>query len=185
MKDKYRLRTEEELSEIAKGLREFASVLDGFPFKWHLANGVLLGAYRDGDLIPWDSDVDIDAKAEELVPHAKQVVASLKATGFRVKVKRYKKKIIKITGYKYNHMYALKAWRKHKKGMRKYWDLIYVPVKHFDNTGTVELRGVKYPCPAQTEKYLEHVYGRDWKTPFKVDRYTDCYTKKFHVRGKL
>ena len=52
--DKLRIRSAEELSRQMEGLVVISKVLDKTLDRWFLSGGTVLGAYRDGDFIPWD-----------------------------------------------------------------------------------------------------------------------------------
>ena len=52
-----------------KNLSDVKGVLDSEGVTFWLSAGTLLGAYRDGDFIPGDDDIDIDSYEEYLVPN--------------------------------------------------------------------------------------------------------------------
>ena len=47
-------------------LFETQDVMDSIPMYFWLTNGTALGFHRDGDFIPWDDDIDIDALGPEM-----------------------------------------------------------------------------------------------------------------------
>lgn len=174
-------KTEEDLNNISRGLQEVAWILNENKVKWFLCCGALLGAYRDGDFIPWDHDVDIDAATMSL-SQFHRIVQSLKDNGFEIKTRLRRNEPFKITAKKYHMPYVIRIWE--KKG--EYWRLrspaSKLPKKLFDNTGRIEIRGVLYPCPKDTEQYLEWVYGSQWKTPIKGNHYRDYTTKNYLLK---
>lgn len=157
-KPKNRIRTEKELAAYARGLKEFADVLDGLGLFWFLACGALLGAYRDGDLVPWDHDVDVELKEEEAKSRSQKIHAALKSAGFRTENRTYG-----IRAKKYGHKYAIRMWQ--QKGNMRTLGRKQLPDYFFKNLSSIKLRDSKYPCPSNVEKYLEWKYGKGWRTP--------------------
>ncbi len=184
MADQYRMRTEEELREYRQGLRELADTLNKFPFSWFLSCGALLGAYRQGNLIPYDSDIDIDFKREEVEPHITELTKELEESGFHVHVIKKEKTLSKLLLRKYKHAYSLRTWYKEEDQYRR--RIAHrLPERFFDELGTIEIKGEYYPCPKDTKGYLEYVYGPNWHIPVKVESPTDAYIKDYHKEGKL
>ncbi len=157
-----RIRSPEEIAAYRQGLEEFAGAVTDIP--WFLARGALLGAYRDGDLIPHDSDIDMEVSAKYRA-HAKRISRRLKKTGFDVVTMYRDDKLQKIYGCKYGLVYVLRFWD--KKGDMWYCRKLKMPDRYFNNHGTVELKGNKYPCPGDIEGYLEYIFG-DWQT--RIDK---------------
>ncbi len=174
-KEKVRMKTEEELTGYARGMQEFATVLSRYEMSWFLGCGALLGAYRDGDLIPWDWDVEFEAKAEEASSYMRNLVKDLRKEGF--KQIRTDRKGIRIRCKKYGCRYLLRLWKKEGefRYLEKNWKL---PDYFFRALGKIELRGNQYPCPVDIEGYLTWKYG-NWRTPIRA---ADGYnTKDYHT----
>ena len=55
--------TEKNLETARELLLRAVRVLDEAGIRYHLEGGTLLGLVRDGDLLPWDHDVDISVMA--------------------------------------------------------------------------------------------------------------------------
>jgi hypothetical protein len=54
------------LENLRKTARHVIRVLETFEIRYWLEGGSLLGAVRHGDIIPWDSDVDIGVHEDDL-----------------------------------------------------------------------------------------------------------------------
>ena len=63
------------------------------------------------------------------------------------------------------------VWTIWEKTSGKYEAGIY-PKQFFEKLRTINFYGMKFNVPSETEKYLEYVYGPDWKTPKKEWNYT-------------
>ena len=127
---------------------------------WCITCGVLLGAVREGRFIPWDFDID-------LLLHRKHIGE------FPRIVKCLKGKGCKAT------QLTLPDNRKSVNGMQTFIQIYYKGVpghimlrtaksfkgKGYFNFGRVKLHGVEFPCPGNVEKFLEEMYGSDWRTP--------------------
>ncbi len=176
----YRDRSPEMREEFLKGLEEIADILDEHSFSWMLTCGALLGIYRQGELMSYDPDIDIDIKMEDF-KRRHEVIEALRKKGFRVDVWDVKRV---FRGKKYGHFYAFRFWSLKGKE-RKRRGGYTLPNKFFE-TGTIKFRGREYPCPGDIEGYLEYVYGKNWRIPYKVkEHFSECYTKQYYVHGQL
>ncbi len=180
----YKIHSREEINKQGEGLKVMVEILDSFPISWILAAGALLGIYRSGDLIPWDTDVDFDLRAEGSGEFFNEIVDKIKEKKFKSRGIIPGNKIV-VCGY--GHRYALRFWgdegdgtfrRKFKVG---YW--VY-PKRFLEDRGKIEFKGMLISCPKDTEGYLEHVYGPKWRVPYKpIKTYKECYTKKYYPKG--
>jgi len=144
--------------------------------------GTLLGIVRDGDLIPWDNDIDLMLPVESITD-LRKVYREIFKRGWKVS-RTYRMafgssawrvgdpRVIKLRSWNpwlfgpgstllditiiYRHQDAY-WWEMAKK-------ICQVEAVHFDNHEYVEFSGRKVRVPKRYEDYLTRLYG-DWKTP--------------------
>lgn len=139
--------------------------------------GTLLGAVRDGSLIPWDWDADFGILARD-----REAVLALRgeieAAGHVVDLSE--SAAIRIS-YSETNRISLDLWMWHERGDLLVsedenplilWpgmhDRTSFPAAFLDEPGEVELAGRELPAPGQAERVLaEHRYGPDWRTPIR------------------
>lgn len=140
---------------------------------YFIAYGTLLGIYRDGDLLPFDKDMDIglpwhlDRKALirmfeastdfQLHKHSKDKPDEDLEWHFAV-VHKQKNIAIDLFFFKpeadgnllsgFHHRPVPLVWR-------------FTPIE----TGSISYRGVDLPAPADPERFLADIYGPEWRVP--------------------
>lgn len=159
-KHRFRVRTEFELGPRENGLVELADLLEELGVSYFLADGTLLGAARNADLLPWDDDVGLCMRHEDFIQINGALIEALTAKGFEVV--EGPKRNPKLNIYKSLEKYELSSWRL-RGSKRVRWGL-QMPAYLLESSETVSLRGRDYPCPSPVAEYLEHRYG-DWRTP--------------------
>jgi len=65
--DKIWKRDNFDFNQRVESLKDVSKVIDETGLKAYFANGVLLGAYRNNDFIPWDDDSDFDCLAPDFL----------------------------------------------------------------------------------------------------------------------
>ena len=126
-----------------------------------LANGTLLGAVREKDFIEWDDDVDMDTLAEEFVPKFETIKGRLLDLGYIVRaIPDYPRMKINVynKGEKVGILAIYKGEKNYHRGPYRW------PLEVYENLEEIEFRGIKFVTP-KIEKYIEHQYGKNWKTP--------------------
>jgi len=180
---KTRIRSEAELTRRGRDLKRVRDALNEAGIDYWLASGALLGAYRDGDFIPWDWDVEIDVRQEDLEANLTALVSALATRRFSVRPPRDRKWRV---GCRRRNGTPIGIWgfalqndvdgTPHR---RKLVSPLNVPVE-FWQTGTfIELRGQQYQCHAPVEDYLRWTYGPDWRTPIRSDKHSEYLSAGF------
>ncbi len=181
-KDKLRIRSEAELQLQSKGLSEIVDLLESQKISFFLGGGTLLGIVREGDFIPWDWDVEIDVKAEEIYPKRKEIIKDLESAGFEVIEEDTfleNRKNLKISAEKYGAKYEILSYyrlffsrcRKSKK----------MPARFFEGNERCVLRQRVYPVLSPAKEYLRYNYG-NWEIPLKSGLKDDYVTKRSRRR---
>lgn len=216
-----------------KIFEDMKKVLDEHGVKFWLEHGSLLGAVREGKLIPGDDDIDLAATYESLIKNISSISKKLYDLGYDsyltdVKL-TIKKKGEHLSLFLYqenivpNHLFRYRVSKKDVRanlllygfleGLRTpYKDLrheftpkkkitwlmkrsmMFMPAKEqlykliakfgkkidclfiFDiafpeyyvkELKEIDFHGIKVKIPMEAEKYLEWMYGKDWKIPNK------------------
>lgn len=160
---------------------------------WHtLAYGTLLGALREHDVIAWDYDFDLLVKPEELDRIlSPELTATLARDGYRFEPTRKPPNFLAanpagVTSFstaavgiyyqerKIGDLYSFTAFAD---GVMRRWDFehdIYwcphssFPAYFVEALTEVTLRDRPYPSVRAPEKWIEGVYGVDWRTPYRA-----------------
>jgi len=165
-------------------LLDTAKILNAGNVNYLLDKGALLGLVRDGDLIPWDKDLDLILPATELNKFRK-LYFKFRMRGWRIREdsvmptdgpgwRKGDPRSIKIrnrnflffgrgrivmdviVNYKHDGYY----WRG---AMGKIWQ---TPEEYYDQHEIMTYCGVQIRIPFHAEQYLSVRYG-NWKTPDK------------------
>ncbi len=158
-----RMRTNDELDLLAKGLKEVRDILNTHEIPYYIVGGALLGAIRDGDFIKWDWDVDIETKMEDILPKQDQLILALKNDEFKIYLHNTSWTDFKIIAQKYGATYEIFGYLK-MGGMRYRRRSFH---SDYPGGGEIILRGEKYSTFQQPERYLKWIYG-NWETPIRA-----------------
>lgn len=156
------------LDDAKKLLCDMVEMLELHNIKYWLNWGLLLGAVRDGQPIPWDTDMDVTIHKEDEQKLIDQVIPAMQRLDcFVVDPKkcyegdfwfiRDGEKIELNTVQKLSDRYSYSPGR---------CDLD-CPHHYLDTLDEVEMFGRKFKIPSNVDKYLALSYGEDWKTPIK------------------
>ena len=135
--------------------------------KIFLSSGTLLGIVRDGDLLPYDKDMDIGVDwdvSRELVEE------TLKEIGFKIQYSSAKDREWLVTGadrelgvtvdfFFYKKLQNKTVYGFHGEPYPILWEF-----PHFE-LSTIEYNGDKWLIPSPYEVYCETMYGENWRTP--------------------
>jgi phosphorylcholine metabolism protein LicD len=155
-----------DLPHAPEVLAAGADLLDGLKLCWWLSSGTALGVWRDGGLIPHDTDLDVGVLAE---PGAFEALdAAFPATGFTSYRQMPYQRAYMCRGVVFD-VYVYRRENHHLVADTDSGRLIK-PADLFDSLTTVEFAGRSYPMPNPPEDYLACRYGPKWRTPAKSKR---------------
>jgi len=178
------------IDEVHDALRVTADFLSRHGI-WHAVGfGTLLGAVRDGDLIPWDHDFDIFARpadrqqivnlSEELADAGYTIKYAVLPTSPNLAVAADD-----LVSFNAAALVVLKDGRPlgdiytpwlFDDGILRHFDFANevwwcarnsMPAWFVEERATVMVRGREYPAPRSPERWLAHVYGDDFMTPWR------------------
>lgn len=141
-------------------LAEGAGILDLLSIKWWLSAGTILGIYRDGKLIPHDTDLDVGAQEplDHEVTKSAFFERGFEAVAFSTFQLAFRKREVIFDIYLFEKVGENLVCEITKQGkMAK-------PYRLFEKLGTLQFEGKFYPTPQPVEEYLRVRYG-DWQTP--------------------
>jgi phosphorylcholine metabolism protein LicD len=149
-------------------------------FEAYFANGILLGAYRNNDFIPWDDDIDFDVLAPNFYEKCEEVKQFFVDKGYIVYLNK-QPGIAKLNVYKnlekisFDVLFNMDEYYYFRMDCK--WPK-YLYKNHYD----IMFKGINYKCPGPIEEYLVHVYGEDWTTPKNYPVKKDTLSKRMFIR---
>lgn len=138
---------------------------------WWLADGTALGAYRSGDFIPGDSDIDLGMWATD----RRKAIRVLRQLGkFSLPNHGQPGTLVDGTVPVGIHLHEIHGSTVVYPLGRKAQIGYCFPMELFQKLHPVELCGRRVLMPSPPERYLELHYGPDWRVPnpgwrWKVD----------------
>jgi FkbM family methyltransferase len=170
------------LSNRNKALVELSGALNNLQIPFMLSDGVLLGAVRDGDFIPWDWDVEISIKVEDIFHKSDLILELLKDQDFILGTVNLKWDNYKINIHKYGSKFSMIGFYSQDGfRLRSAWKY---PEVFFDKLESIDFLGSQYLAPSPPEDYLEYQYG-DWKTPIRETTKRKYLTSQVYVHNGL
>ena len=135
--------------------------------------GTVLGLVREGKLLDWDTDVDIDI-LEPTESVINNIIDNMQALGYS-----YQRVLKK--GETYSQIVFIKApyhsidfcfWYKGKKNFVNDVPETNIfkrshPIKVYDKFKEIKIKNIFFKIPSDTESYFKLLYGEDWRTPKK------------------
>ena len=163
-------------------LLDVCRILDDARLPYTVDAGTLLGLVRDGDLIPWDDDLDLMLPVTAL-PNIAPVLDAIRRKGWQIsrlypmaidspawgigdpRVLKVRRRFLKIIG---RGSTLLDFTITYRQDDHYWWEMARrvcrVPAHFLDNTDYIEFAGQKLRVPSRREEYLERTYG-DWRNP--------------------
>ena len=176
------------LKRARKILFDVVNTFDHCNIMYHLEGGTLLGLVRDGELLPWDHDVDISIPFEEMLK-MEGCFRELYKKGYKVtkrkseidygpirkksysilKVKPFGKSILKFMHTYFRKSYVvLDIFIKTNDEKFTYWqamrNVMKVNKRYYYSYEEIEYQGKKLKVPNDYKSYLTEKYG-DWSVP--------------------
>ncbi|MCX5679369.1 MAG: LicD family protein [Candidatus Omnitrophica bacterium] len=147
--------------------------------RYRLADGTILGLYRQGGFIVHDNDIDVDILDFQNI---KLLQASMKRLGMRLGRKAvYEKQVQQLAYYsKENVIFDMIFWYSNGDKICNYSEKGYKrtqPKKYFIDLDNIKYGGRPYPMPSHIEEWLVFRYGEDWQIPktCKDDWKKECF----------
>ena len=182
-KNKIRVRTKEELQIRKYEFLKICELLNKLDINYFLVTGVLLGAIRENDFIPWDWDVELSVLSDEVAEKFDLLIDEIKTSGFTIE--KYYKELstlkIDFVGKlpKETTAYTINGWN-HDKIKNIFWRRTYKIPDHFLlNMKKIHFFEKYHFAPYPPEKFLEYQYG-NWKKPLKTSNKLVYMRKEFH-----
>jgi hypothetical protein len=154
-----------DFNSRTESLRDVSKIMDETGLKAYFANGILLGAHRDNDYIPWDDDIDFDVIHNDFYQYCDTLKEIFIDMGYVVFLNK-DHGMAKLNIYKnlekisFDVLFDLDEH--HYFRYRYKW-----PKKLYEKTEVIKFKGIEFVCPSPIEKYLVYVYGNDWMKPKK------------------
>ena len=148
-------------------LLAIAGILDGLGIRYFLFFGTLLGAVREKGFIPHDTDTDVGVFGDFSSRFA-EIRAAAEAANFSILQGGPGERLFSfMRGNEYLDCYV--AERIMAFPFRRVWDVdgSLVPARFLDEAGRLEFLGREFAVPAEPEKTLAILYGRNWRTPVR------------------
>ena len=135
--------------------------------------GTALGLVREGKLLDWDTDVDIDIlEPTELIIN--NIIDNMQALGYSYqrilkKGKRYSQIVFIKAPY---HSIDFCFWYKDRSCFTNDVPETFVykrshPIEIYNEFKEIKIKNIFFRIPFDTELYFKLLYGDDWKTPKK------------------
>ena len=176
-------RTEKETLIIKQDFSTLVKILNELSINFFIDNGLLLGIYRNGDLIKWDWDIEFSLYDYDLMNNLEKLIDEVKKNDF--KIHKIDKKNIKLDIYRglpYEiFSFSFKGW-KHVKNKRFFKRKGFsIPEKYFFTKEKVNYLGFELFCPGPIEDYLTFIYG-DWRTPKRLGNMDEYLSKNYYKK---
>lgn len=165
-----------------KSLKNLIENLNLFNINYFVDFGTLLGIVREGDLIPWDDDIDLSIPEKEinkLIANIDEIIKKINHdTNCEYHLNNDRKRItsivLKFTGNNgvFIREFSLDIWIIHFDNGLAIQEMNTVPEYHFLSNDTLDFEGTRINVPKEYKTYLRHTYG-DWEIPKRNTTFAD------------
>ncbi len=156
-----------EIFEIVKFLNNFKSC------NYFFSCGTALGLVREGRLLDWDTDVDIDI-IEPTDILINDIIIQMQSLGYSyLRILKSKKRYSQVVFIKEPyHSIDFCFWYKDNNSFINDVPETHIlkrshPLEIYKEFKTLNIQNVDFKIPHDTNSYFELLYGQDWQTPKK------------------
>ncbi len=169
-------------------LQEAKEVLDSLKISWWVTSGTLLGIVRNGELIPWDTDIDIALRKELDHHRARDIVKKFKQAGFLAKARFGERPEAIAARRDQGIVINLGFYEEVEEGLVEWHDprgkiSLYIPAHFLEGASYVVLNEVSYSAPVNPKKYLRWHYGNNWQQPTRGEL-KDFTAERFYKKER-
>lgn len=149
---------------IISDLAACKAAFDQTGIPWVITDGIVLGYIRNGEVLAWDTDLDLGIFREITAAEWNKLAAALRVAKFGIRRTKqdfiYGRRRVKFNLWLFHPKGELcEAFPRSTKGF-KFVD----EMRWFREPRHVKFLGSTYPIPNHTEEYLDTHYGTDWRT---------------------
>jgi|10_taG_2_1085330.scaffolds.fasta_scaffold00547_11 phosphorylcholine metabolism protein LicD len=178
--DKIWKRDNFDFNQRVESLKDVSKVIDETGLKAYFANGVLLGAYRNNDFIPWDDDIDFDCLAPDFLDVCSAAQEEFINLGYIARLNTQQNKA-KLNIYKNLEKISFAAL--YDLSDEYYFRYRYKwPKVFYQKPENINFKGLDFMCPSPIEEYLVHCYGSDWMIPKKSDNKETTFSRELFLK---
>jgi phosphorylcholine metabolism protein LicD len=154
-------------------LFETIDILNSLNLKYWIAGGTLLGIVREGIFLSNDTDIDIGIFFSQSGAIDSHIITKFQEKNYEL----YKHNIMECYSFYKESTWNIDLWTLVKEN-ENYWHYgwsgkFIFPNECLDSLDIIKWEGREIYVPHNPEKYLECLYGINWKTPQQMKKPND------------